>query len=265
METSILQALLIGLCTWLGSQPTPFLLGTTGGFWSFGRPLVAGTVVGLILGDVQTGMIVGASISLIFLGVIVPGGAVATDVVFAGFLGTTIAIVSGATPETAVALAVPLGLIGAFTWNIWATITVPLTHIADKKTKEGDIRGLWIWSVLIPQIINFIFRFVPAFLVVLYGQEIGGMISEYIPQWLNDALGSIGGLLPAIGMALLLKVLVNDWKAWGFFIIGFIMIAVLKMSLVPVALLGLAFAIITIYIKELSDHCENSNDTEEDF
>lgn len=265
METSILQALLIGLCTWLGSQPTPFLLGTTGGFWSFGRPLVAGTVVGLILGDIQTGMMIGASISLIFLGVIVPGGAVATDVVFAGFLGTTIAMVSGSTPEAAVALAVPLGLIGAFTWNIWATITVPLTHIADQKTKVGDIRGLWIWSVLVPQLINFAFRFLPAFLVVLYGQEIGGMISQYIPQWLNDALGSIGGLLPAIGMALLLKVLVNDWKAWGFFIIGFIMISVLKMSLVPVALVGLALAIIVIYIKDSCADNTTATDAEEDF
>ncbi|MCR0328989.1 PTS sugar transporter subunit IIC [[Clostridium] innocuum] len=263
MEVSMLQAFFIALFTWLGSQPTPFLLGTTGGFWTVGRPLLGGTIVGIILGDVQTGMMVGASISLIFLGVITPGGAVSTDVVFAGYLGTTIAMVSGTSAEAAVALSVPLGLIGAFTWNIWATVDVPFNHIADRKAEKGDIKGVWIWTVLVPQLLNFLFRFAPAFLVALYGQEIGGAISGFIPDWLNAALGNIGGLLPAIGMALLLKVLVNDWKVWGFFLIGFVMIAVLKMTLVPVTLVALSIALFTVYIK--GEQPISTAEDEEDF
>lgn len=262
MEVSLFQAILIGLCTWLGSQPTPFLFGTTGGFWIVGRPLIGGTLVGLILGDPLNGMIIGANISLIFLGVIVPGGAVSTDVVFAGYLGTTLALAGGVNSEVAVSLAVPLGLIGAFTWNVWTTLGVPIGHLADKSAAQGETKGIWVWNFIIPQCTNFLFRFVPAFLVALYGSEIGETLANVIPAWLNDSLANIGGLLPAIGMALLLKMLVKDPKQWGFFLFGFILFAVGKVSLVPVALIGASLALIIIFIKQ---NVAGNTETEDDF
>ena len=60
MEINLFQAILLGLCACLSSMPG--LGGTTFGNYTLGRPLVAGLVVGLILGDIQTGVIVGASI-----------------------------------------------------------------------------------------------------------------------------------------------------------------------------------------------------------
>lgn len=252
MEITFIQAVLIGLSTWLGSQPTPVLFGTTGGFWTMGRPLIAGTIAGIILGNPTQGMIIGANISLIFLGVIVPGGAVATDVVFAGYLGTTIALASGVSTEVAVSLAVPLGLFGAFTWNVWTTLGVPLGHLADKAALEGSTKPIWVWNVVVPQLLNFAFRFIPAFLVAWYGADIGSTISEVIPAWLNNALGSIGTLLPAIGMAMLLKMLIKDNKQWSFFIIGFILVAVANVSLVPVTLVGGAIALMIMYLKDIT-------------
>lgn len=262
MQITLLQAILIGLCTWLGSQPTPFLFGTTGGFWTVGRPLIGGTLVGLILGDPLNGMIIGANISLIFLGVIVPGGAVSTDVVFAGYLGTTLALAGNVDSEVAVSLAVPLGLIGAFTWNVWTTLGVPIGHLADSSASQGETKGIWIWNFIVPQFTNFLFRFVPAFLVALYGAQIGETLANIIPTWLNESLANIGGLLPAIGMALLLKMLIKDSKEWGFFLFGFILFAVGHVSLVPVALIGAALALIIIFIKQ--DNTV-SNDAEEEF
>ncbi len=263
MEITLWQALLIGLFTWLGSQPTPFLFGTTGGFWTVGRPLIGGTIVGLILGDPMNGMIIGANISLIFLGVIVPGGAVSTDVVFAGYLGTTLALASGVSSEVAVSLAVPLGLIGVFTWNIWTTIGVPIGHLADKSAQKGDTGGIWIWNFIVPQLLNFAFRFIPAFLVALYGSEIGETLANVIPAWLNTSLANIGGLLPAIGMALLLKMLVKDTKQWGFFLIGFILFAVGHIQLVPIALIGVAIVFVLLYLKKDVSVAQSSE--EEDF
>ena len=66
MEISWIQAALLGLFACLSSMPG--LGGTSFGNYTLGRPLVAGLVVGLILGDIQTGIIVGAAIQVIYIG-----------------------------------------------------------------------------------------------------------------------------------------------------------------------------------------------------
>src|SRR6266699_3234479 len=56
------QAALIGLLCYLGALTTPWALGTTGGWYVLTRPLVAGFLCGLILGDVKTGVLIGIAV-----------------------------------------------------------------------------------------------------------------------------------------------------------------------------------------------------------
>ena len=74
MQINLFQAILLGLCACLASMPG--LGGTTFGNYTLGRPLVAGLVVGLILGDMRTGIIVGAAIQVIYIALVTPGGTV---------------------------------------------------------------------------------------------------------------------------------------------------------------------------------------------
>lgn len=248
METNLIQALLIGLFTYFGALHTPFL-GLTGGWYTLGRPLVAGTVVGLILGDVMTGMLIGATINAVFIGAITPGGAMAADLNFAGFVGTALAMITGTSPEVAVSLAVPIGLVGVLAWNAWSTINVFFAHMADKHAEKGNSKGIWISGIVFPQIMGFVFRFTPAFLVVYYGQQIGVALAEAFPPWLTSALGSIGLMLPAIGMAILLKMMINKFNLWAFFLFGFIAVAVIDLSIVPLTVIGVGFALVILYLK----------------
>ena len=78
MEINYLQAALLGLCACLASLPG--MGGMTVGNYTLGRPLVGGLVVGLILGDVQTGVIVGAAIQIVYIALVTPGGTVSADV-----------------------------------------------------------------------------------------------------------------------------------------------------------------------------------------
>lgn len=58
-------------------------------------PLFAATFVGLLLGDLQTGLIIGATLQLMTLGVATYGGATVPDYLSGAIMGTTYAIISG--------------------------------------------------------------------------------------------------------------------------------------------------------------------------
>jgi mannose/fructose/N-acetylgalactosamine-specific phosphotransferase system component IIC len=80
---SFLQALLLVLFGWMGSIYSPVLIGGLAGWYTIGRPLVSGIIIGIILGDVQTGIIMGAAIQMLYIGLVTPGGTMPTDVNFA--------------------------------------------------------------------------------------------------------------------------------------------------------------------------------------
>src|ERR1700754_3856767 len=82
-------------------------LGTT----LLSRPLVLGPLVGLVLGDINQGIIIGGTLELIFMGNIKVGAAIPPDVITGGFLGTAFAIMSGKGPAIALALAVPISIL----------------------------------------------------------------------------------------------------------------------------------------------------------
>jgi PTS system mannose-specific IIC component len=253
MEVSLVQAVLIGLATYLGAIHTPWLLGATGGWYGIGRPLVAGTIVGLILGDVKTGMIIGATINMVFLGAISPGGAMAADLNFAGFIGTALAMITQSSPQVAVSLAVPIGLVGVFAWNAFSTLNVFFAHLVDKYAEEGHIGKVKFAGIVLPQLLGFVLRFVPAFLVVYFGAAYGNNITTLIPAWLTAALGTIGSILPAIGMALLLKMMLSEFSLWAFFLIGFVLVAVLKINIVPLSIIGVSLAFVVLYLQNKNE------------
>lgn len=54
---TLLQALLIALFGYLSSNYSPWCFGQLGGWYTMGRPLVSGLIIGVILGDVRTGIL----------------------------------------------------------------------------------------------------------------------------------------------------------------------------------------------------------------
>ena len=82
----MVQALLMGLLALLNGIQGPY-------HWYFFRePVMAGFWVGLIYGDPVQGTIIGATINVSYMGWISAGGANASDLYWAGLLGTFVAI-----------------------------------------------------------------------------------------------------------------------------------------------------------------------------
>ena len=88
---SIVHALLLGLLGGIGIWDSRI-----GGMWMLDRPLVLGPIVGLILGDFKTGIIVGGSLELIMMGIVGIGSATPPDTVSGAILATAFAPVTSA-------------------------------------------------------------------------------------------------------------------------------------------------------------------------
>ena len=71
-------------------------------------PLFAATFTGLVLGDVQTGLMIGATLQLMTLGVATYGGATVPDFLSGAIMGTAYAIISGKGAEYGIGVAVGL-------------------------------------------------------------------------------------------------------------------------------------------------------------
>ena len=89
-----------------------------GGNWLFGqcmieRPLVVGLVAGILMGDVQTGVVIGASLEAIFMGAVNIGGAISAEPVTATALAVAFTV-AGIDQSAAITLAVPVGVVTAF-------------------------------------------------------------------------------------------------------------------------------------------------------
>ena len=242
---TFLQAVLIALFAYLAWIATPWLGGQGISYHVFGKPLVAGLIVGLIMGDVKNGIIIGATINALYIGAVTPGGAMASDINIAGYVGTALALSTGVSAEMAVSIAVPLGLVGTFVWQLFATINSFLVHKTDKYAAEGNVAKL-TFTLGLPQMIAFVLRFIPVFLVLYFGASAAQNIVQFIPEWLTKIITVIGGMLPALGMAVLLKMLLSTPSLLGYFILGFILIAALGLPIFTVALIGAALAMISM-------------------
>ena len=143
MNISILQICLISLFYCFSNISWPF--GSMGQWATINRPLVGGLVVGLILGNPVQGTIIGATINVIYLGLVSAGGSLPADSGMAGIMGTTFALIGGLDTNTALALAVPMGLVGAVIEVLTMTGQCMLIPLADKWIEQGKSK-LVIWA-----------------------------------------------------------------------------------------------------------------------
>src|SRR6266581_2724719 len=203
------QAALIGLLCYLGALTTPWALGTTGGWYVLTRPLVAGFLCGLILGDVKTGVLIGIAVQGVFIALITPGGSVPADLSFASYLGIPLALVSHASPPVAVSLAVALAAIGVAAWQLLSVGNAAWAHVCDRYADEGNLAGI---------------------IRVNYLAQIGTFL--------------LGGVLPAVGIAILLLQIAPSARLLVWFLLGWVLVVFLKVPTVGVAVIGVLVALI---------------------
>ncbi|MGE5589458.1 MAG: PTS mannose/fructose/sorbose/N-acetylgalactosamine transporter subunit IIC [Bacillota bacterium] len=215
------------------------------------RPIVVGPLIGLILGDFQTGLQVGASFELIFMGAQAIGGAVPPNLVIASVLGTTFAITTGKGVEAALVVAVPAALV-ATTFELFAkTVSPVFAHGADKYAAEGNSAGIALMTQL-GNLLHFLAYAVPIFVALYFGADSVTALTGAIPARVMNGIKAAGNLLPALGFGLLLNSL-GARHLLPYFFIGFVIAAYTGFGVMGVAVLGVAVALILQY-RSASSH-----------
>lgn len=232
---TVLQAILVGLVYYMGSSC--WLIG----YLTVTRPFIAATLVGIIMGQPVEGAVIGASIQLIYMGWMSVGGSQPSDACMAGTLATALALGSNMDVNVALTLAVPLGIIGSVVWIGRNTFNVFILHMADKAASEGKAKSMFIYNTLLPQIILLLITFVPVSLAAYFGTAGVAHVMQFVGDNILGILGTIGGVLPAVGIALTLKIVMKG-GAIPYFFLGFMLAAYLGISLVGVAAFAIAAA-----------------------
>ena len=266
MTISVIQAILIGLLYYLGINGTPWttLLGST----ILQKPLVSGVLVGCILGDPVQGAIIGAAIQLPFIAYISAGGAPPTDPGLAGTLGTALAMAAGVKPEAAIAMAVPIGLLGTIIWVLHMTIDVFFVHMIDKAADEGNMKKAEFLHIVPPQIVALLLGAIPVALGCYFGSGVVTKIITLLDGTPLRTLEVIGGILPAIGIAMNLRA-ISKPGILMWYILGFIIAVYLNLATMPIAIIaGIVAYIYTDLIARTEEKAavvESYDDADEDF
>ena len=244
MEIHLWQCALVGL--WTAFCITGMLTGTY-----LTRCLVMAAGVGVILGDVQTGLAMGAVGELAFLGFgVSSGGSVPPNPVGPGIVGAVLAITmkgQGIDTEAALAYSFPFAILVQFLITGIYTISTGFPERARRVVDAGRYGRYCLLAngtILMFAGAGFVIGFASAF----HAQGLGNLIAA-IPEWLTGGLGTAGKMLPAVGFAVILSVMCG-WDTGPFVILGYGAAAYLNVPVIGIALFSAAFAWILYERKE---------------
>ena len=242
--TLILMAVVMGLMYWIAR-------GMIGGYFAFffiASPIVVGVVAGLIYGDLKQGLIIRGGIAAAFAGIIAPGGNLPTDSALAATTVIPIALATGLSAEQAIAFAVPMGLVGSFVTNLRKIVNVIFVHRADKCAENGDSAGLTRCAIIYPPLIELPLLFLPVFLVVMFGQDAMLAFMNSVPTWVMHGLEVAGGVMPAIGFALIMN-MIGKPKMIPYTIVGFILVKCMGLNNITAGLMAGCAAFLVVMAK----------------
>lgn len=208
-------------------------------------PIWSGFLVGIVMGKPMEGMMLAAAINLPYVGFITAGGSMPGNAMFAGSVGTAFGLVSGLPVEQVMTISVILGSVAVMMWNAYMTINSVWVHMAEKAAAKGNLKMVRFYNYVPSFFVSFILNGIPAILIVVYGEVAGEWLAA-MPQWLMDGFALVGGILPALGVGMLLNFM-GQKKILPFFFLGFFLAQYLGLGTMAITVFGAIIAFI-IYL-----------------
>ena len=226
--------------------------------FQFHQPLVACTLIGFVTGNLEAGIVLGGTLQMIALGWANIGAAVAPDAALASVASAIILVLGGQGVKgvpSAIAIAVPLAVAGLFLTMIVRTIAVPIVHLMDAAAEEGNIRKVEMWHIIAVCLQGVRIAVPAAALLFIPAQTVQSFL-ESMPAWLTDGMAIGGGMVVAVGYALVINMMATK-EVWPFFVIGFVVAAISQLTLIALGALGVALALIYLNLSKMGGSSNN--------
>ncbi|MDY2777730.1 MAG: PTS sugar transporter subunit IIC [Collinsella sp.] len=220
-------------------------------FGFYHNVVLTGIIAGLIVGDMELGLIVGGSFQLLALGMAAIGGSSIPEYRSACILVVALSSLNGGV-EVAQGYIVTFGIpVAAFTIQCDVFAKMINTFIQgkiDAAVENVDLDRIVALNAL-GAVPLFLGRAIPVALGLVIGQPIVELLNTYVPVWLMTGFSVAGGVLPIVGFVVLLKYLPARENV-QYVLLGFLLAAYLGISTIGVALFGLAI-VLAIYKRGL--------------
>ena len=260
MDFNVIQILLVAVWSFIVAIDQFDLLE------SLYQPIVTGAVVGAILGDLQTGLVVGGTYQLMTIGNMPVGGAQPPNAVIGGVMATVFAVASGLDTSAAVGLAVPFALIGQYMVTLLFSVMSPIMAKADKCAENADTKGIDRLNYFAMAALGLLFAVV-CVAGLLGGSALGTTLNALAEKfgWFMNGLSAAGGMMRYVGFATLLRIMLsNDF--WGIYFAGFALATIIGYipalggsALILIAMFGIALALYDFQTRTAMKACGGGN------
>ncbi|WP_392560423.1 PTS mannose/fructose/sorbose transporter subunit IIC [Orbus mooreae] len=228
--------------------------------FQFHQPLVACTLIGLVTGNLEACIILGGTLQMIALGWANIGAAVAPDAALASVASAIILVLGGQGTDgvsTAIAVAIPLAVAGLFLTMIVRTIAVPIVHMMDSAAEHGSFRKIEFLQILAICLQGLRIAIPAGALLFIPAHAVQAALNS-MPEWLTTGMAIGGGMVVAVGYAMVINMMANK-EVWPFFIIGFVVAAISQLTLIALGALGIALALIYLNLSERGNSSNGGN------
>ena len=219
--------------------------------FQFHQPLVACTLIGLVSGQLVPCVILGGTLQMIALGWANIGAAVAPDAALASIASAIILVMGGqgeAGVDTAIAVAIPLAVAGLFLTMVVRTLSVACVHRMDAAAAKGSFGGVEAWHIIAICMQGLRIAIPAAALLAIPTSTVQGFL-ESMPAWLTDGMSIGGGMVVAVGYAMVINMMATR-EVWPFFAIGFCLAAISDLTLIALGAIAVSMALIYLTLSE---------------
>lgn len=237
--------------------------------FQFHQPLIACTLIGLVSGHLQEGIILGGSLQMIALGWANVGAAVAPDAALASVASAVLMVLAleGGTKDvataiaTSIAVAVPLSVAGLFLTMVCRTLTIPVAHFMDRAAEKGEYRKIEMWQI-IGIFMQGIRIAVPAAALCFVPAAVVTDVLSKMPDWLSGGMAVGGGMVASVGYAMVINMM-STKETWPFFAFGFVLAAIGELTLIALGAIGVALALVYLKLKENGGSGGTTNESDD--
>ena len=156
---------------------------------------------------------------------------------------------------SAIAIAVPLAVAGLLLTIIARTLATGIVHIMDRAAEEGSFAKIdfWQWVAICMQGLRIA---IPAALILAVGATPVKAMLNAMPSWLTDGLSIGGGMVVAVGYAMVINMMASR-EVWPFFALGFVLAAISDITLIGLGAIGISLALMYLALSKQGNSGSN--------